>query len=177
MTPTITIDEFATLVDRHGPKVRSYVDMYMGAEARARATPSDIVQSTVQGMLESLDKIEYRGEAEFLAYFRKRALRRVLRQVRKVRSGPVVERMPSGNCHASARGPRSPSSEAGRRERLELLVNELHCFSPGDRRMFLDRYLLQISVARIAKDRSVSETTVRTRLSRVEAHLARVFLE
>lgn len=167
--------DIGMLLTQHLDAMRSYVQVRLGKELRTHESVSDIVQSAAREILDDPGRFHYQGEDAFRAFLARVIDNKILNRLRKQRTlRRSGEKLVSSFEHlalAKESAP-TPSEEAMSREEIEQLRATIDELDEEDRRLLSMHKILGISMADIARELELPETTVRSRMARILAHLA-----
>jgi len=164
---------FGQLLERHLPRLTTYVRLRLSPALAARLDLADVVQETCLEAFRSLASFEPRGPGSFARWLcavaenrlRDGAEREGARKRRPPGEaeelGQVLER-----ARLSATG---PATAADRGERHERLARTLEALPEEQRRALLLRYFSGWSAARIARELGTSESGARRLVARATA--------
>jgi RNA polymerase sigma factor (sigma-70 family) len=179
-TRRVTRSEWRALIERHAPRLRTFVRLQAGPALRAREPVDDLVQSIVRELLTDGGEFEFDGESAFKSYmytvarnkivskqrYHEAAMRRCDRAVPLSDAAWDLPERDRGSLDGS------PSRCAERGEDIERLRASIAALDEEDRRILFMRRVFEIQTAEIARELGIAESTVRWRLSSVMTRLA-----
>lgn len=167
------------LVVRFVPALRAFVRGRVGPLMRARASESDVVQSTVREVLQHGRRFDHGGEEGFKQWLFTTAMRKILDK-RKLHTaarrdvGRAVEGAEGAGLLAGAPAlDASPSEAAVGAEQAERMARAFEQLSPDHREVVFLSRVVGLSRAEVAGELGRSEAAVRNLLHRALAEFAR----
>jgi len=169
-----------SLLERHLPALRFYVNVRMGPDVRKHETEADVVQSVCLEVLANPGSFEYRGEAAFRHWLFTAALRKLVEKGRYYaaekrnheRALPLPSDSSPGLVQSIIGNVATPSRIASARETLARLQDALRSMPEESREIILLSRLMGLTHAEIANRLGKTEAAVRTALYRALAKLA-----
>jgi len=162
------------LYERYGPRVTRLVRRALGRSLRARIETQDLVQSAFLEILEDIPRFAYRDEGSFLCWLTRIVENKIRAAARYWGAGARASRreeqvdvsgMPSDRA--------SPSAVIRRDEEFDLLLDAVAGLPPRERRVVIERMLLELPWEVVAREHETSVPAVQILLSRAKKRLAR----
>jgi len=173
------------LLERHLPRLRAYVRLHAGPGLLRRESSEDLVQSVCREALESLDRFEYRGEAQFRGWLYTAAARKIAnrhafwhaerRDVGRNNHAPRAE-LDATRDHElelACRSFSSPSRKLVSAEEIERIETSLAGLTEERREVVLLSRVLGLSHREIAERTGRTESACRVLLTRALRELAK----
>ncbi len=160
--------------ERYGPRVLGIVRRYLRNRPRRNLETEDLVQSSLREVFVHLDRFAYRGEGAFIKWLGMVVETKIHSTVRhwssslrnREREVPAeISRLPDD-------GP-SPSQEVRRIEANDHLYRAINRLPPRERRVVINRMILELPWAAIARADDCTVHALQMRLSRAKKRLAK----
>jgi RNA polymerase sigma-70 factor (ECF subfamily) len=173
-----------SLLESHLPRLRAYVRLHAGPAILRRESSEDIVQSVCREALQSMDRMEYLGEAQFRGWLYTATVRKISKRYafwRASRRGDGAGGLaPNPQIHddgaeleAACRSISTPSGKLVSAEEIERIEAALAKLPDERREIVLLSRMLGLSHREIAERMGRTENACRILLTRALAELAK----
>ena len=172
-------DALASLLVQQMPALEAFVRLRMGTLLRKRETGEDLVQTVCRSALESLDRVEFRGEVAFRRWLFGVAANKLherLRLFAAQRRDPArevaLDALRASAVLAGCRGLCTPSRDLQSREELAAIEAAFDALPADQQEAITLRRIAGLDYADIAEQMGRSEGAVRNLVHRGLARFA-----
>ena len=161
------------LCKRYGNRVVRLVRRFLRSRPRRKLETDDLVQSSLRELFVHLDQFNYRGEGAFICWVDKIVENKIRATLRywsaKARS---AQREEARDVNFLPQDGPTPSQEIHRTEEKEFLYRAIERLPDRQRRVVINRMLLELPWAAIARADDTTERAAQMLLNRARKQLA-----